>query len=516
VKELQPKSECRLIADGGIIEMTADVEPFDPDANIYDVAEIEEIRENEEMPMDFDEQERLAQTLREDIRLAREAQEQIIQVARAKMTEKASSMTPAPEMVDKVSDTPEIGPDEYLCEICKRVIPKSSQMLHDVQCARNFVRCKVCGEGLQRRELQSHMEQNHEECACECEDISIGKIRLNLHKKHECLLRIVSCKYCLEDMPANELPKHEEECGEIEDVCYDCSVLFKRKDRNSHICTKQCNFCGTRVEIDRLLLHKISDCPQRRAHCKYCRIPYLVSELKEHEEYCGSKTFTCEKCGKVVMLKHAQVHEASNCEDYTLEEVNSMRRNERRNSGMAGIRLNLNRQRQEEELDSPTATTPEMPANWEPFDEIMACETCGKKVLVKDYFRHLQMRCSDYGTITRAQEKKYVIERSKAEAAAFEEAQKRKMMESMNATLCSQCSKTMNLCFEKKQMASLGIHAWWCDGCGERDKLPIQVCLDCETQHCTTCVPPTSVEDNNNDVVMLKNVLEDALEELAE
>jgi len=516
VKDLQPKNECRLIGDGGIIEMTADVEPFDPEANIYDIAEVEDIRENEEMPMDFDEQERLAETLREEIQLAREAQEQILQVAQAKMTEKASSMTPAPEMVDKVSDEPEVGPNEYLCSICNRVIPKSSQMLHDVQCARNFVKCKVCGEGLQRRELKNHMEQNHDEVTCECGNISIGKIRLNLHKKHECMLRIVSCKYCLEDMPANELPQHEEECGEIEDVCYDCSVPYKRKNRNTHVCTKQCNFCGARVEIDCLLLHKISDCPQRRAQCKFCRIPYLVSELKEHEEYCGSKTFTCEKCGKVVMLKHAQAHEASNCEEYTLEKVNSMRDSERRNPEISGIRLNLNRQIQEEELDSPTATTPEMPENWEPFDEITVCETCGKKVLVKDYFRHLQMRCSNYGTITRAQEKKYVIERSKAEAAAaLEEAQQREMLQSMKATSCSQCSETMNLCFEKEQMASLDIHAWRCDSCGERDKLPIQVCLHCDSYQCTTCLPPASAEDKEEGAVMLKNVLEDILDELS-
>ena len=54
---------------GMALEMSADIEPADPDANVYDVSEVEEIRENDKMPMDLEEQNQMAEILRQQLEM---------------------------------------------------------------------------------------------------------------------------------------------------------------------------------------------------------------------------------------------------------------------------------------------------------------------------------------------------------------------------------------------------------------------------------------------------------------
>ena len=38
-----------------------------------------------------------------------------------------------------------------------------------------------------------------------------------------------------------------------------------------------------------------------------------MGNLEEHEDYCGSRTEKCEKCGEFIMLKNFETHLQTNC-----------------------------------------------------------------------------------------------------------------------------------------------------------------------------------------------------------
>eukprot|EP00494_Astrolonche_serrata_P023136 UN23394 len=67
------------------------------------------------------------------------------------------------------------------CDICSHIIPKMSATMHSVHCARNFAKCKHCGKGFQKRELEDHINKHHKKITCNCEEIIIGN---SAYKKH--------------------------------------------------------------------------------------------------------------------------------------------------------------------------------------------------------------------------------------------------------------------------------------------------------------------------------------------
>lgn len=46
--------------------------------------------------------------------------------------------------------------------------------------------------------------------------------------------------------------------------------------------------------------------------CKYCELELPLSDLGEHEDYCGARTDKCQDCGELVMFKYKQLHEETN------------------------------------------------------------------------------------------------------------------------------------------------------------------------------------------------------------
>lgn len=46
--------------------------------------------------------------------------------------------------------------------------------------------------------------------------------------------------------------------------------------------------------------------------CKYCELELPKDTMKEHEDYCGTRTDKCNECGEFVMFKYKKLHEESN------------------------------------------------------------------------------------------------------------------------------------------------------------------------------------------------------------
>ena len=61
------------------------------------------------------------------------------------------------------------------------------------------------------------------------------------------------------------------------------------------------------MTLDSIRIQK-SECPKRTTLCKYCATHVEMGSLVEHENYCGSRTEKCEKCGDFIMLKNFEAH----------------------------------------------------------------------------------------------------------------------------------------------------------------------------------------------------------------
>ena len=56
------------------------------------------------------------------------------------------------------------------------------------------------------------------------------------------------------------------------------------------------------------ILLQANACPKRTTLCRWCATHVTMGDLAEHEDYCGSRTEKCEKCGEFVMLKNFEAH----------------------------------------------------------------------------------------------------------------------------------------------------------------------------------------------------------------
>lgn len=54
-------------------------------------------------------------------------------------------------------------------------------------------------------------------------------------------------------------------------------------------------------------------CPKRKVACQFCELEMPQLEMKNHLEYCGTRTEPCKKCGTFIMLRDQLRHTASNC-----------------------------------------------------------------------------------------------------------------------------------------------------------------------------------------------------------
>ncbi|CAN6445693.1 unnamed protein product [Victoria cruziana] len=163
-----------------------------------------------------------------------------------------------------VSSTSEDKTDCSMCSNCRHYIPTRTIALHEAYCIRhnivcpqegcglvlrkdeasNHVHCTKCGKAFHREEMEKHMKVFHEPLYCAC-GVSLEKEAMVIHQSSVCPLRLITCRYCGDLVPAGIPPS---------DV----------RDR--------------------------------------------MRGLSEHESLCGSRTAPCDSCGRSVMLKEMEIH----------------------------------------------------------------------------------------------------------------------------------------------------------------------------------------------------------------
>eukprot|EP00471_Norrisiella_sphaerica_P007763 CAMPEP_0184505576 /NCGR_PEP_ID=MMETSP0113_2-20130426/53060_1 /TAXON_ID=91329 /ORGANISM="Norrisiella sphaerica, Strain BC52" /LENGTH=324 /DNA_ID=CAMNT_0026895275 /DNA_START=518 /DNA_END=1492 /DNA_ORIENTATION=- len=139
-----------------------------------------------------------------------------------------------------------------MCEICRKDIPKARFALHSVQCSRlniwcqecqapirrskakSHCHCRICGEVLDQKNLEPHMNKFHREVQCECgERVEVGD--LEAHRTQSCSHRLVSCKWCGINVKAMQQGAHEQSCGSKTSSCNLCGISMPRRAIDRHM-----------------------------------------------------------------------------------------------------------------------------------------------------------------------------------------------------------------------------------------------------------------------------------------
>ena len=125
--------------------------------------------------------------------------------------------------------------DIVFCNNCRTNIPKSSWLLHEVNCVRHRWYCEICEQSYLKNERQKHEQEFHNLVYCECgEDIEVR--RMALHKERECDHRLMPCMYCECPMRFFELSEHEIVCGSRTEPCEKCHKRVQLCKLKSHLC----------------------------------------------------------------------------------------------------------------------------------------------------------------------------------------------------------------------------------------------------------------------------------------
>eukprot|EP01138_Halocafeteria_seosinensis_P016370 gb/GECG01016701.1/.p1 GENE.gb/GECG01016701.1/~~gb/GECG01016701.1/.p1 ORF type:complete len:944 (+),score=122.40 gb/GECG01016701.1/:1-2832(+) len=141
------------------------------------------------------------------------------------------------------------------------------------------------------------------------------------------------CSSCGTFVPASRITMHEAFCARHNQICEwpECRAVFKKgsEEYKKHLLQhkkkdvlynklRRCE-CGKEYQLHQLIRHKKSDCPERLIVCKFCGNTVRAGApptdwndrlkgLTEHESYCGSRTVSCDICGRSVQMKKLEVH----------------------------------------------------------------------------------------------------------------------------------------------------------------------------------------------------------------
>lgn len=121
-----------------------------------------------------------------------------------------------------------------ICSHCDRAIPATNIDLHYAHCSRNLERCKVCGDMIPTRHAEEHYLDAHAPVSCSLCSETVDRGILELHKGENCPRRIVTCEYCEFPLPAVDLVKHQEVCGNRTEYCPMCSKYVRLRERLDH------------------------------------------------------------------------------------------------------------------------------------------------------------------------------------------------------------------------------------------------------------------------------------------
>eukprot|EP00850_Spirogloea_muscicola_P003112 SM000012S25374 [mRNA] locus=s12:733873:736843:- [translate_table: standard] len=166
------------------------------------------------------------------------------------------------------------------------------------------------------------------------------------HELQEQEKGFVRCSNCQQLVPAGATALHTAFCERHNLVCSfpGCGAVLRRSDAPLHAHCAQCGVamragvelekhvavahellkcrCGVVLEMADMVRHKAESCPLRSTVCRFCGslVPAggpaadahdRVRGLSEHESSCGARTSPCDTCGRLVMLKDVELHNAA-------------------------------------------------------------------------------------------------------------------------------------------------------------------------------------------------------------
>ncbi|XP_010544052.1 PREDICTED: XIAP-associated factor 1-like isoform X1 [Tarenaya hassleriana] len=126
------------------------------------------------------------------------------------------------------------GEITIVCSHCDRDIPSANIDLHQVHCARNLEKCKICGDMIPKRHADEHFSNTHAPVECTLCNETIDREVLAVHKGEKCPQRIVTCEFCEFPLPALDLAEHQEVCGNRTELCYQCNSYVRLRESYNH------------------------------------------------------------------------------------------------------------------------------------------------------------------------------------------------------------------------------------------------------------------------------------------
>ncbi|OIT38364.1 PREDICTED: XIAP-associated factor 1-like [Nicotiana attenuata] len=126
-----------------------------------------------------------------------------------------------------------------ICSHCDRAIPSSNLDLHVAHCSRKLEKCKICGDMVPKKHAEEHFLSTHATVTCSLCSETMEREVLTVHKGENCPQRIVTCEYCEFPLPAIDLFKHQEVCGNRTELCHLCSRYIRLRERDDH--ESRCN-----------------------------------------------------------------------------------------------------------------------------------------------------------------------------------------------------------------------------------------------------------------------------------
>ncbi|XP_060173333.1 uncharacterized protein LOC132604031 [Lycium barbarum] len=126
-----------------------------------------------------------------------------------------------------------------ICSHCDRAVPSSNLDLHVAHCSRKLEKCKICGDMIPKKHAEEHFLSTHAPVACSLCSETMEREVLAVHEGQNCSQRIVTCEYCEFPLPAIDLFKHQEVCGNRTELCHLCSRYVRLRERDGH--ESRCN-----------------------------------------------------------------------------------------------------------------------------------------------------------------------------------------------------------------------------------------------------------------------------------
>nr|XP_020657329.1 XIAP-associated factor 1 isoform X2 [Pogona vitticeps] len=145
------------------------------------------------------------------------------------------------------------------------------------------------------------------------EDRAPLKLEMEAAAADSAALRV--CGNCKRDVAAANFSLHEAHCQRFLAICPECEEPVALKDMKAHHGEAhqqvRCRLCHQAMQQYLLQHHEAEECPERPVQCRFCDLELPFQRLQPHLEACGSRTTSCWDCGKYVMYRTLEEHNAT-------------------------------------------------------------------------------------------------------------------------------------------------------------------------------------------------------------